>query len=256
MRLANEEIEAMLERVLLRRDAGRCPQAAVLALYVCGDATREEALEFERHLLGCAECRADLHGFHAAAAPWKSVGQRSLAWRLRARLRQPVLFVAAGAAAAVAIVLAVSPRVLESHLVQKGAPQFHVAVERDGHVFRANEGVALRSGDRLGFFYTAGSPAFLAIVYVDESQEVVRLHPTDDAFSAPVSPGNGVRLPNGAVINDGRGCEWVVALFSHERLDERGVVSAVKRMVATRSGCELGRSGLTGVTVQSLGVRR
>jgi len=69
-------------------------------------------------------------------------------------------------------------------------------------------------------------------------------------------PGREVRIPDGAVVGEGNGCEWVIGFWSDEPLLEGAAKTAVARMLAAREGCSLGAPELSGVEVRVVGVRR
>jgi len=98
----------------------------------------------------------------------------------------------------------------------------------------------------------------LLILYADESGQIVRLVPAEQTRAASVEPGHQLRLPDGAVLSPGRGCEWVVALFSTASLSNQEAAAAVARMLQRRHGCRLSAeaAGLPGVSIQTVQVQR
>lgn len=141
---------------------------------------------------------------------------------------------ALAAAAAVLIVLAVprggeappggepaapgaTPEALGGELIPKGyIDQLHVAVQRGPNRFTVNPGDPLKTGDIIGLFYSTDSPGHLAIVHLDEQRVVTPLYPGIGKASAQIRPGDKVALPDSAVLEEGEGCEWFIAVFSDE----------------------------------------
>jgi len=241
------------EHFALRAPQG-CPESKRIALYAAGELEPEERAAFDSHLAGCASCREDLAEFGMVASIWERAapaGRRP--WLLRLPLAAGL---AAAALAAVVLLTVRPPLTATDPLKPKGPWQLHVAIERAGRAHRAAPGELLKEGDHLGFFYSAESPGFLAVVSADLSGEIVRLHPTAQDFSAPVAAGREVRLSAGAALGPARGCEWIVALFSNKPFAEPATREALERMVSTRHGCELGRANLPGVEVQVFEVSR
>ncbi|MGC4119973.1 MAG: zf-HC2 domain-containing protein [Myxococcales bacterium] len=183
------DLEELLPHALAAADAGRCAREAELARYAAGEMDAAERTAFEPHLAACADCRADLAALGPARQAWDDALPVRRAW-FRWR---PAALVAGLAGAAAALLLLVRPGT-EPRLVPKGSWQLLVAVQRGAEVFRAFEGVELREGDRLGFFYTAEQPGYLHILYADEAEAVV-LHPTGDKPPQPSPAGTEVRGP-------------------------------------------------------------
>ncbi len=244
------DLEALLPEAFAAPDRGRCSREPELARYAAQLMSSQERSSFEPHLAQCADCRADFAAMGEARRAWDEP-RRARSWRPMLWFSPAVL--ALGAAAALVVL---RPADRADPLTAKGTWALHVAVEREGQVFRAHDGVALREGDRLGFFYTADKPGFLTVLYADEKGEVVRLHPSNDGPPQLAEAGTNVRIPDGALISPGQGCEWVIALFSADPLAAQTAIKDGKRMVARRKGCELSPQAAEGVAVQVLGVKR
>ncbi len=135
------------------------------------------------------------------------------------------------------------------HLTPKGAPVaeppaapddiLHVAAEREGKRWRLRNGETVRAGDALGFFYTAESPGWLLLSHVDEAGETTALYPARGQASGQIAPGAEVPLADGAVLAQGDGCEWLVAVFTDTPLTRRDVDQALAKAAREANGCEL-----------------
>ncbi len=253
------ELEALLEAFLGDAAPGCCAQEAMLASYSAGELGADERATFETHLRGCDACSADMAQFERLGPLWDAPAQNR-ANRLAALLSRirPIWLVAA---VAVCAAIAVAPALVDSDKLRaKGedVPGFalDVAVQRDGAAFRAKPGATLRTGDRLGFFYSATVPGHLAIFYADESPHFERVFPANEARSAPIAAGRDVPVPDGALLVDGVGCEWVIGFFSRAPLTEGAAQAAVQSMLSSRRGCQLGSPLLADVEARVLEVRR
>jgi hypothetical protein len=127
----------------------------------------------------------------------------------------------------------------EEQLRPKGTWQLHTGVERSGHEFLAYDGIRLETGDRLGFFYTAEQPGTMMILYADEAGDIVLIYPAQAKTSARIDAGREVRVPDGAVVDPGRGCEWVIGLFSDRPFAIRTAHEVIRRMLEERIGCRI-----------------
>jgi hypothetical protein len=256
------DIERGLSAYYTRFDRDRCADAVALARYAADDLSAAERLEFEDHFNQCSECRADLESFTSVADIWDAgePAPEGILARLLGFWSLPRLALAASAAvlALVLVLVPFGPREKERVLVPKGTWQLHVAAERSGHTFRVQDGSILQTGDQLGFFYTAERPGYLMILYADEEGEIVRLFPALKPQSAIAAEGKNIRIPDGAELSPGEGCEWVLGLFSDQPFTGDQAREAVGRMLGERKGCRLDASSakLHGVGIQVIQVNR
>ncbi len=255
------ELEELLFRHYAEIDPDPCPEGLDLARYVAADLSEEEQGHFKRHLETCPACQADMRRYEELAGAWQD--QASKAGIMQAWFRSWPRLALAASAAMLLLALALflppdSPSSPERKLIPKGAFELLVAAERKGHTFRVENGSVLNEGDRLGFFYSATQAGYLMILYIDESGELVRLYPAEDVLSSPVVQGINLSIPDGALVKTGRGCEWVVGIFSRRELSEALLGEAVNRMWARRSSCRLNREAarLDDVDIQVIQVRR
>ncbi len=251
-----------LRRVLRpEEEVGEMPGAepCSLALYrqAAGESTAEEERAFQAHLASCAGCREDL----AALAD-----QHPDAWRVRPARRARVL--ALRWVAAAAIVLLAAGVVLwrlrpppegpgAPELRVKGGHRLQVAVQRGGERFVARSGAHLLSGDVLGFFYTAPAEAWVAVLFVDEGGRVTRLFPAGEEALARLPAGAQRPLPDGAVLEEGKGCEWIVGFFAQRAGPVAPLADALRAAVARRgSACSLPPLALEATAVDVVVLRR
>jgi len=256
----NQLEQLLADHFSARADTG-CAREVPLEGYAAGELAAEERAQVETHLSSCDGCKAALRAYDEVDDLWSaplSDPAPSPVERLRAWLSAPRLLVPAAAAAAAAVALFVwlpdAPD--DEGLHAKGGYTLHVAVERRGHAFRLIDGARLEDGDHLGFFYTASGEINLTVLYLDDAGELVRLFPALSQESAALEAGHQVRLPDGALISPGEGCEWVIGIFSRRPVGAVEAEVAARQMWQARQGCRLGEVKLDQAEVQVLGVQR
>lgn len=234
--VSDSEIEKGLKQILSpeRADGEDCPEALLLFRVGAGDATGEEAQVFQSHLSTCGTCRRDLAAFRAAelSAPPAFAG-----WLPTLRLR----WILAGLATVLLLGLGswwlgretVLPA-SESVFRIKGDHRLAIAVQRGDRRFVAASGDVFETGDVLGFFYTAPSDCWLVVLFTDERGRITRVFPSRSLFPARVPAGVEQPLPDGAVLEDGTGYEWIVAFFSEQALDVEGLEASLRKAVENR----------------------
>lgn len=247
------DLEEALRRALRPEQEGGESCSAALYRYASGDVTGAELAEFKLHLAGCPLCQRDLASFRAldtAAKPSSFHLAPWMAW--------------AAATALALIVVGVSfkddlfqgkPLPAEGQFLIKGGYHLHVAVRRGDHHFIASSGDHLQQGDVLGFFYTAPRHTYLVLLFADHQGRIQRLFPSGE----PRLLASGVERPlaDGAVMESGVGCEWIVAFFSERRLSEDQLRAALHKAWAGRSpACVLAPMTLNETVVDSLTIKR
>jgi hypothetical protein len=237
-------------RSVLRPDAGDGEDCAqTLYRYAAGDLDPDETLAFERHLRDCAVCRMDLEAFRVLE---REPELRRFGFR-------PLWAVLVGCLAVVGLasVLWLSSRGAEeaSSFRIKGGFGLQLAVQRGDKRFVASSHDRFQTGDALGFFYTAPADRYLSVLFSDEQGRVVRVFPQGEPRRVPA--GAERPLPDGAVLEPGEGCEWIVAVFSEEPVDPARMAERLRQAVRQRQpDCTLPAIGGQGDSVQVLILRR
>lgn len=118
---------------------------------------------------------------------------------------------------------------------------FYMAIERGQTQFTARPLDKLMTDDRLGFFYTADTPGYLTIISLDSAGDTTLLYPVNELSSAPIAAGKQMPIIDGAVVGNGVGCEWIVAVFSDKPLINQDVKDAIFNSADqhTDSKCDL-----------------
>ena len=238
-----DDIEADLRALFSPEDAPCLAgvPAADLYRYASGDGTVAEQEAFRAHLRSCATCQADLDAFSAT--------QMALAASRRRRaLRWSHLSVPVGvAAAAAAFLLWLKPPEPPSDARVKGGFSLTVALERGSLRSIAAPGAALLAGDVLGFFTSAPKDGRVLLLFADAVGKVSRISAA--VGGTPVSRGPNKPFPDGAVLEAGRGCEWIVAFFDAGTIDESKATLALRAAVGrANADCALPPLDFNGTT--------
>jgi hypothetical protein len=120
--------------------------------------------------------------------------------------------------------------------VKGPADTFKVGVLRGTERFFVEPDGTLEAGDQLGFFYSASRAGFLTVIDRDETGRLTLL---TDALA--IAPGEAVSLPDGAELEPGKGCDWLVAVFSDRPLDRARVEAAVRAAPQVSERCGYAR---------------
>ena len=112
-----------------------------------------------------------------------------------------------------------------------------VVVQRGKKQFVVSPLDRLQEGDRLAMAYSADRKGYLVIVSRDSEGDATVLYPTAGRASAPIFAGERIPLKEGGFVENGTGCEWVIAVFSDDPLDTNRVLRAVKESDSTSKRC-------------------
>jgi len=226
---------------------------------------RPDAPEHEgprSHLAGCESCRArrqaleaerarfaagrDARSFAAAAAERARKLPASVPPPAPVRARAPVwprAALALGACAlAAGLLLGWLPRPSEpdpNAVRLKGGARLELFVKRGSAAVPLRDGAALAPGDRVGFVYSLPAPRHLLLLGIDDTGAITRYFPADGHASAALPAGARVQLPVAVELDQHRGQERIVALFSTEPLDETNARVALLSAYPHRSGSAL-----------------
>lgn len=108
------------------------------------------------------------------------------------------------------------------------ASRLDAYVRREGVTQPLRNGETLAKGDPLAFTVTLTEPRYLLLLGVDTGGGVTRYYPPPDVPPAGPLPAGRAQLDVGVELDDSRGDERVIALFSRAPLDE----AAVRRRIA------------------------
>lgn len=230
--------------------------------YFLEEAGAEEKRETGSHVEACGRCKEHLdllsreRQAYLAVRPFGGLAARHLEKRSPARafgLGPRWLPVAAGALACLALVVVLrdpdggllggsagGPATADSRYKGGEVLEFHLG--RDGKVEPGDPSADHRAGDRLQFVYSADKAAYAALLSVDASGKV-SVYRAEGASSAavPVIPGKLEPFPFSVTLDDARGGELFVAVFSAGPLEDSALEAWLAE--AFQAAGDLARAG-------------
>ena len=249
-----ETVERLLGYPSVPISEASCEGLPEIAAVLSGCATDAEIQAANRHLEQCALCReatlivTDMTAKGEFAAPSRTVAHGDTVTSLKTRRRIPFSAVAAFAAGVMAVTIGfalfrvIGPPLSEvsSQMSVKGTgDRLTLAVKRGSAEFIFTSGDTLKTGDAVGLFYTAETDGYLAIFGMDAAKEVTLLYPAGGTKSAKIVPKENAPLPDGAAVQRGQGCEWVIGVFSNEALDTAPIAEELRAAPENRRTCRL-----------------
>ena len=121
--------------------------------------------------------------------------------------------------------------------VKGSGDTFFVAVKRGVSKFLAKPLEKLEQGDKLVFFYSSNASGYLAVFNLDMNSKVTLIYPSKGTSSIKVNSGNEVSLPDGGIVEQGSGCEWLISVFSEEPLLIDDLKSKIADSAKNIKGC-------------------
>jgi hypothetical protein len=218
-----------------------------LAKVITGVADEETRGRVDRHLESCAECREVLVTLQWADSPateGPDVGSERPRQDKRAS-SAGLRWVAVSAAAAMILGFAW----LLSTLGEKTAPtdsrmglkgtddNLTLVVGRGASRYVLKPLDTLETNDQIGLFYSTLRDGYLLVFALDDAGETSLLFPAGGAQSAPIRTGDNLSLPDGALVEAGSGCEWIIGVFSDAPLRVSDVTRAIENRKRTDGRC-------------------
>lgn len=186
------------------RRGDQCVSDLTIDLRNAGELEAGEGTALERHLAGCAACRAraaEIDASLGANLPGLPVALPR--WR---RWQGPAIGLCAlAAAAALALVVVRRPPVERTRT--KGGLSARLYIGSAGAVRLAGPREEVRPGDRLQVLYTSSAPAYLALLSRDGGGRTSVYFPLDPRAAFRAEPGGDVSLPSSTVLDDVLGRE-------------------------------------------------
>jgi Putative zinc-finger len=219
-----------------------------LDAFRAGDLPPERVAIVEQHLEQCAQCRARRQSLDSAADAYTrradfreplARAQASLARRRRSHVG--VLF--ASAAALVVMIAVATTLAPDAEHRRKGASSVGYYVLRDGQLFRAHAGQALRPRDRLRFTWRSDRPVYLTILSLDARGAASTYFPAPGP-QQPLRPsGSEVELPAAVELDDTLGLEnlFVISCSAAQEVERLRERLAQTGQLTAPAGCELQR---------------
>ena len=199
----------------LRTGRPECPSDLALDRLHAGELPREQALETERHVAGCAECGARMSERRAGFGAIEGVDPRVMLARIRTGLDTPAPLshrllgwmrhqlapLAVVAAAAVTLLVVTREQVRPPATRQKGSLALHVFRLAGDHAEEVVSGSSFRPGDRLRFVVDLPAKGFVTVLGVESSGALYTAWPLEPGQGTRFEAGSGIAL-SGAVSLD------------------------------------------------------
>ena len=236
-----ETVAQLLSRRKRHTAPTRADHLARMAEVIAGCGDNDAARTVDVHLSTCESCREVLRHLAVLDAPETPslTKPRKAARSIRA---------VAALAASVLLAVGISYQVLQtpdqpgpsddpSMRIKGFEDRLSITVKRNNTQFAFTPDDNLEINDRLAFSYAAEREGYLMIFSRDAAGRTNLLHPKDTTTSAKIFAGERIALPDGAVVDTGEGCEWIVAVFSDTPLEWTNVSRAAKNGATTGRGC-------------------
>lgn len=232
-----------------------CPSRFDLAQWAAAKATENQS-PVAQHVAGCSRCEAYVDelgearqmllgndparaSLNAARSILAAAEERRGAW-WRWKLLWPVALLPAAALIGVFAIVDRTPTNANNVAMNEAAPSLTapsvrtkgsfaltIVCKRGDSMFTLADGQAVQAGDRLRFEYTQPQPGFLMVFSVDDAGQIFPYYDESALHSVPVQAGNQVALPGSVELDDHKGFERVVALWSATPLEGQMVRAAV-----------------------------
>lgn len=149
----------------------------------------------------------------------------------------------------------------EIHSAIPSGPQLFIEAERPAGSRPVEPGSVLGAQEVLRFFYDSSQHDYLFLFSVDDRGLLSIYYPDGEGSSIPIQRGHRIPLQDRVVLDDYRGSELFISLFSDRPLDEITVRAAVERiwsplLVNGNRLKDLPELGLPGVEVRLPIVKR
>jgi len=249
------------------------PSRFSLVSWRVADLSERELGAVGAHVRGCEACQQALAGITAVAEEQEArLDERlvDLDARLdaaRGRWRRTVFLAVGGAVGlaacvAVALGLGLTPDASEppapAYTGLKGEMKFQVVAKRGDNQFRVDPGAELRENDALRFVVVTDRGGYVEVFSVDSAGAISPFYPD----SAPAGDAVPLRLdglgrhelPGSIVLDDARGDEFFVVVFSSEEFDRAKIHEWAGRARLDEQPLDLG--GLGSGPELSVGVLR
>lgn len=219
-----------------------------LAKVITGVADEETKARVDKHLEGCAECREVLVTLQWADSPATNLDPEISSDRpepASRAARTGLRWAAVSAAAAMVIGFAWLLSTLDDKTPPTDAPMGLKGTD-DNLTLVVGRGASrcilkpldtLATNDQIGLFYSTLHDGYLLVFALDDNGETSLLFPAGMAESAPIAPGENRSLPDGALVEAGSGCEWIVGVFSDMPLQASEVARAIEDRTQAEGRC-------------------
>lgn len=234
------------------------PRRLDIELFFAGELDASQADELQKHLDSCPVCFNYLQelrrekneflsdhpfeSFYSAAKPADNV----LPWykQLFSDLLRPSLLPVYGMLLIAAIVVPVITRQrqeLSDDIRFKGKPPLTFIYKRDGVVHEGTLSEVFRENDQIQILYSSDREQYIALLSIDSKGAVSFYQPDENSVLCSIKSGTGSNLsyPESIVLDNTKGGELVIALFSREPLTTEGVKTWISDLFSKTSSLEM-----------------
>jgi hypothetical protein len=213
----------------------------LLERYSAGEIDENESRHIEDHCKTCAQCAGYLgalkgdrqqflskHPFYRFWQAAMPVARRPWHAPFLDTLRRPSFFPAYGA---IIILFMLAPIIYFKGIqgpgitFKGGSPAISFLLKRNGLVSACTPLDTLFPGDEIQVLFSLVKKGHISLVSVDSHGALSWYHPdyANSFCSVPAKPGNNRNFPSGILLDDSKGRELVIALFSKAPLKKASV---------------------------------
>lgn len=205
--------------------------------YFTGELVNKEAADLEEHIQQCSVCHQYLQSLRRqrneflADHPFSSLQLTKpqsflLPWyqRIFDFLVKPVLYPVYGLLLIVSVFVPVFFWGNGAHTGNetrfKGASPLSFLCQRDGVVCEGDKRKSFRAGDRIQIRYNSAQEQFIALLSIDSRGQISYYHPEQlsEFCSIKSAAGTGLTFPGSIILDDSKGFELIIVLFSDKPL--------------------------------------
>jgi hypothetical protein len=139
----------------------------------------------------------------------------------------------------------------------KGTITFEVVARREKRQFKVEPDTVLLPEDALRFVVNATSPGYLAVFSVDDHNHISHFYPNTDPGETPepllLREAGRHELPGSIILDDVKGHEYYIVVFSSATFDRRNIVVSRERKM---SEPEVIVKNTADLSIQSLRVKK
>ena len=114
-----------------------------------------------------------------------------------------------------------------------------MAIQRGDAKYKLRPMARIKRGDIIGLFYSATKTGYIAVFSHDQARRTTLLYPSRRTESASIAAKHQAPLPDGAVVEQGTGCEWFVAVFSDKPLSLKTLSAQIAESHHVNNSCNL-----------------
>lgn len=213
------------------------PRKLEIERLIANDLEISQAKELSEHIEQCQECSSYAQNLQKQAREFSNeysyeefakknilVKESSFLIKIFETIFTPVMTPIYAALLLAAVIIPFTIKELEWNgnqaIAFKGKSQISYILNRDGVVEAGTPGKLYQAGDRIQVLYSSNKKQFMALLSVDKNHTISFYHPdqSSEYCSVPVEIGSSRAFPGSILLDEAKGYEIVVALFSNKPL--------------------------------------